>query len=136
MLRKKMGKSITVFMVLVMLMASFGASFALDAETLFKDPMSDPKTIKTAEDIVAPVTSISGVGSIVLGVVMLIVVFLVGGKEFILTIIGSASMGKARFRILIVGVIVGLLFISGGIFDSIGLLDKIFAKPLEDIMNS
>jgi len=146
MFKEKMRRKIAVLLIAMMAFTSFGVAFAEGEEKedtttaklqgIFQDAYDDEDVQDATIEMSKPMANLVSIFFAGFGLVLVAGVFYFGGKDFWATLAGEGSMSKGRCGVLIFGLALGALFFTGGVFDTIGLTDRIVVKALQKLLNN
>lgn len=145
-MNKGIIRKIAVLLLLLMTLTSVGVVFAGDdeekktgTETLqgvFQSAYGDEDVQNATVEITKPMAKFISIGFAAFGLLLVAGVFYFGGWDFFRTLAGKGNMSKGRCAVLVVGLALGALFFTGGIFDTIGLTDRVIVTAIESLLNN
>lgn len=145
MFKEGMRKKMAMLLVLLMALSSLSVVFAegekeekktLKMQNVFQEAYKDEVVQNAAVEITKPIAKLISIGFTIFGIILVAGVFYFGGKDFWATLAGHGNMSKGRCGVLLFGLALGGLFFTGGIFDTIGITDRVIVKMIESILNS
>lgn len=143
MLKRENKKIVTMLLILIICISSLGFTFAEDEDetistiqNVFKEAYDDNEVQEAAVELTKPMAKIVTIGFTVFGLVIVVVVFWYGGADLLLAVRGKRSVSKGRIALLVSALVIGIMFFGGGIFDTIGITDRVIVKTVENILNS
>ncbi len=146
-MNKEIIRKIALLLLLLMTLTSVGVGFA-DNESgekktgtaalqgVFQDAYDDEDVQTATVEITKPMAKLISIGFAAFGLLLVAGVFYFGGGDFWLTLAGKGSMSKVRCGVLIFGLALGTLFFTGGIFDTIGLTDRVIVKAIQNLLSN
>lgn len=138
-------RKIALLLLLLMTLTSVGVVFAADEEKktgtealqgVFQSAYDDEDVQDATVEITKPMAKFISIGFAAFGLLLVAAVFYFGGWDFFRTLAGRGNMSKGRCGILLVGLALGAMFFTGGIFDTIGLTDRVIVTAIENLLNN